>query len=101
MPTTIEDPTLTWRVAVIDLSQAVGITVGAGTFTENGDSEYCAKFVQIIPFRTASAHNAEDFMDISYMAFCSSLEDALAVVDTTTYDYYTTTLSPTVIAVQE
>jgi hypothetical protein len=95
MPNPIEDPTLTWRTAVIDLSQAVGINGGGSDYVINDNGEYCAKFLDIRPFLTGSGVNAEDFMDISYMAFCTSLEDAVSMVDTTTYDYYTNSFYPT------
>jgi hypothetical protein len=95
MPSPIEDPTLTWRTAVIDLSQAVGVNGGESDYVANGNGEYCAKFLEIRPFLTGLGVNSEDFMDISYMAFCTSLEDAVSMVDTTTYDYYTNRFQPT------
>ncbi len=102
MPGTIEDPTLSWRTAVIDLSQAVGCKqADKGTFTANGNGEYCAKFITFRPFATGSNIGADDYIDISHMAFCSSLEDAISMVDTASYEYYTSEYIPQTINVEQ
>lgn len=102
MPSKIEDATLTWRTAVVDLSQAVGCKdANKGLFIANDNGEYCAKFLSFSPFNTGSNVGADDYMDISYMAFCSSLEDAISLVDTASYEYYTGGYIPQVINVQQ
>ena len=44
---------------------------------------------------------ADDYMDISFMVMCDSLDDAISMVDLSSYDYYTTSYYPTVTPIEQ
>ena len=66
------------------------------------DGLFRAKFVAIRPFYTGKAGgDAEDYMDIEFAAICDSLEKAEALVGSGSYEYYTTSSTPTVVNITE
>ena len=72
-----------WHYMVIDLANRVT----AGGFNANGDGTYTVKAVQIRYFTNHQAQTqADDYMDVSYMAFCDSMDDIKNIIDAETYE---------------
>ncbi len=74
-----------WHYAVIDLANRVK----AGGFNANADDgTYAVNFVQIRYFTGyQTTAQADDYMDISYITFCDSMDDIKNIVDAETYEW--------------
>ncbi len=89
-----------WHTLVIDLSTRVGYNKGgewASSFLSADDGSYTIKFMQIRIFSGVqygknddgtnySMPEADDYMDIAYVAFCDSLDDIPELIDGDTYE---------------
>ncbi len=77
-----------WHVIVIDLSTRV--KDAATYFAADTDGKYHARYVQIRPFsNNQTGAEADDYMDIAYIAFCDSRDDLAGIVSETTYEWST------------
>ena len=98
--TTVEDGE--WHIAVINMDTATGIGRTDDMFKAGEDGLFRAKFVSLRPFFTGKAGGDEsDYMDIAFAAICDSVEEAEALIGSGSYDYYTTSTSPTVVNITE
>jgi hypothetical protein len=95
--TTVEDDT--WHTAIIDMSTAAGLSSTESLFkATESDGLYRAKFVSVRPFYTGKAGGDEsDYMDIAYTAICDSLQEAEALVEESSYEYYTNATTPEIV----
>ena len=67
-----------WHIIVVDLSQRIADP--ANYFTAE-DGSYYVRYLQLRPFSGAQPQaKADDYMDISYIAFCDSLSDLKDIV---------------------
>ena len=86
-----------WHIAVIDMS----------TMTNQGflgnDGVYSAKFVAVRPFWPNAGNRSDenDYTDFAYAALCDSVEEAEALIGQGSYEYYTTSSTPTVVTIAE
>ena len=98
--TTVEDGE--WHVAIINMDTATGIGRDKDMFKADANGDFKAKFVYLRPFYTGKAGGDEsDYMDVAFTAICDSLEEAEALVGSGSYEYYTTSTTPTVVNITE
>ena len=81
-----------WHIVVVDLAARTGQNkdgVWQTEFTENNGT-YTTTFLQIRPFSNAQTTNeADDYMDIAYIAYCDDLDDINDVVKEEKYEWST------------
>ena len=99
--TTIEDDT--WHTAIIDMSTTAGMSESESLFkASETDGLYRAKFVSVRPFFTGQAGGDEsDYIDIAYAAICDNLEDAVALIEEDSYEYYSNSAYPEIKNITE
>ena len=72
------------------------------TMTNQGflgnDGVYSAKFVAVRPFWPNASNRSDenDYTDFAFAATCDSIEKAEALIGSGSYEYYTTSSTPTV-----
>ena len=74
-----------WHVIVVDLSTR--IQDAATYFGTDSDGKYRARYIQIRPFSNNQVGaQADDYMDIAYIAFCDELDDVSSIVSDDLYE---------------
>jgi hypothetical protein len=69
-----------WHTVVIDLSTRIKDV--ANYFKPDGDGAYYLRYLQFRPFSGAQDRTAkDDYMDISYIAYCDSMDDIKNLCD--------------------
>ncbi len=83
-----------WHTVIVDMS-----TMTNGGYVANSSDEYRAKFISLRPLyiSTTTPDEESDYMDIAFMATCTSLAAAESLVDSDTYEYYTKDQVPTIM----
>ena len=75
-----------WHIIVIDLSNRV--KDAATYFATDSDGKYHTRYVQIRPFSNNQVGaQADDYMDIAYIAFCDSRDELGSIISEETYEW--------------
>lgn len=75
-----------WHVIVVDLSTR--IKDAATYFGTDADGKYYTRYIQIRPFSNNQVGaQADDYMDIAYIAFCDELDDVSSIVSDDVYEW--------------
>ena len=92
-----------WHIAVIDMSTMAHNTSSENGFLQDDDGLYRAKFVAVRPFWPNALNRSDenDYTDFAFAAICDSIEKAEALIGSGSYEYYTTSSTPTVVNITE